>query len=324
MYSHAMSLTSAKSNSKVSKTFKRQRIAKLVLVLASSGSAMFIEHGEYHFHYKVAKYLSTSVDTSLEYRFLHESLVDLQENLEKRGSGLRVMFGRPEIVVPSLVKSYQDKGIRVEGVWLGRENTSEEIQVEQNLEKALKDIGSALNLVECRRTLVLPGDLPFDPASKDMPDVYTHFRTKVEGLGDKMVRSPLPIPEHFKPLPEYVEVASAPGSKALTKDDKLQDILPQLLEPLQAEDSERSPDRSDIPYKGGMTAGEERLRHFTEGPKAPLATYKETRNGLLGMDFSSKFSPWLANGTLSPRTIFEKVEEHEQSYGANKNTYWIK
>lgn len=234
------------------------------------------------------------------------------------------MYGRPEIAVPALVKAYQNKGLRVEGVWLSKENASEEVQVEERLESALKKIDSALHLTENRRTLVLPGDLPFDSASKEMPDVYTHFRTKVEGLGDKMVRAPLPIPKQFKPLPEEVEVSSAPGVTIAREETKLDKLLHQLLEPLQAEDKERSPERSDIPYKGGMTAGQARLKHFTEGPEAPLATYKETRNGLLGMDFSSKFSPWLANGTLSPRTIFDAVERHEQQYGANKNTYWIK
>lgn len=234
------------------------------------------------------------------------------------------MYGRPEIAIPALVKAYQDKGLRVEGVWVAKENASEEIQVEEKLEAALNKINSSLYLTENRRTLVLPGDLPFDSASKDMPDVYTHFRTKVEGLGDNMVRPPLPTPHQFKPLPEDVEVASTPGALLASGDSALNQVLPQLLEPLRAEDEERSPDKSAVPYKGGSTAGEARLKHFTEGPKAPLATYKETRNGLLGMDFSSKFSPWLANGTLSPRTIYEAVERHEEQYGASKNTYWIK
>lgn len=36
--------------------------------------------------------------------------------------------------------------------------------------------------------------------------------------------------------------------------------------------------------------------------------YKETRNGMLGADYSTKFSPWLASGSLSPRFIYEEVE----------------
>jgi deoxyribodipyrimidine photo-lyase len=38
-----------------------------------------------------------------------------------------------------------------------------------------------------------------------------------------------------------------------------------------------------------------------------LKVYKETRNGMLGPDYSTKFSPWLAFGTLSPRYIYEEV-----------------
>ena len=38
-----------------------------------------------------------------------------------------------------------------------------------------------------------------------------------------------------------------------------------------------------------------------------LRVYKETRNGMLGADYSSKFSPWLAAGFISPRLIYEEV-----------------
>lgn len=38
-----------------------------------------------------------------------------------------------------------------------------------------------------------------------------------------------------------------------------------------------------------------------------LKVYKETRNGMLGADYSTKFSPWLAHGCLSPRTIHDEV-----------------
>ncbi|KAM7490681.1 hypothetical protein LguiA_033602 [Lonicera macranthoides] len=38
-----------------------------------------------------------------------------------------------------------------------------------------------------------------------------------------------------------------------------------------------------------------------------LWKYKETRNGMLGPDYSTKFSPWLASGSLSPRFIYEEA-----------------
>lgn len=258
------------------------------------------------------------------FRFLQESLADLKKILKSRGSSLEILFGRPEIAVPALVEAFQAKGIRVEGVWFSKENASEEIQVEQKLKGALEKIGSSLHLVDSRRTMVLKDDLPFDPASKEMPDVYTHFRTKVEALGANMVRSPLTAPDQFKPAPDKVQVKEGPGVTCLSEETTMEQLLEQLLAPLKPEDSERDPKQSDIPYTGGATAGEKRLKHFTEGANAPIATYKETRNGLLGMDFSSKFSPWLAHGNLSPRQIYEQVERHEKAHGASKNTYWVK
>jgi len=217
-----------------------------------------------------------------------------------------------------------DKGVRVEGVWLGAENTPEEIQLQEKLEKALKDVGSALQLVDSRRTLIDRQDLPFDPKSKAMPGQYTAFRQKVEGLGDKMVRPSLPAPEKFKPLPEPQDISSAPGAMQLPSGKSLKDILPELLKPLAAEDSQRAPEKADVPYRGGLTAGGERLQRYCVGKNAPIATYKETRNGLLGTDFSTKFSAWLANGTLSPKVVFEAVEAWEKEFGANKSSYWIK
>ena len=45
-----------------------------------------------------------------------------------------------------------------------------------------------------------------------------------------------------------------------------------------------------------------RLQHYLWDTDA-LSTYFETRNGLLGADYSSKFAPWLAHGCLSPRQV---------------------
>jgi deoxyribodipyrimidine photo-lyase len=54
-----------------------------------------------------------------------------------------------------------------------------------------------------------------------------------------------------------------------------------------------------------------------------LRVYKETRNGLLGADYSSKFSAWLAAGCLSPRYIYEQVQQYEQERVRNDSTYWL-
>jgi deoxyribodipyrimidine photo-lyase len=51
--------------------------------------------------------------------------------------------------------------------------------------------------------------------------------------------------------------------------------------------------------------------------------YKQTRNGLVGLDYSTKFSAWLANGSLSAKTIYYKIKEYEKEFGSNQSTYWV-
>lgn len=42
-----------------------------------------------------------------------------------------------------------------------------------------------------------------------------------------------------------------------------------------------------------------------------IRVYKETRNGMIGPDYSTKFSPWLASGSLSPRYVYEEVRVNQ-------------
>ena len=42
-----------------------------------------------------------------------------------------------------------------------------------------------------------------------------------------------------------------------------------------------------------------------------------------GTDYSSKFSPWLANGSLSPKTIYWEIKRYENEIQKNQSTYWL-
>lgn len=75
-------------------------------------------------------------------------------------------------------------------------------------------------------------------------------------------------------------------------------------------------------FTGGFKAALSRLNYYTYQSKL-LSTYKETRNGLLGSDFSSRLSPWLANGSISPRFIYNEVKAYEETFGSNESTYWL-
>jgi deoxyribodipyrimidine photolyase len=62
----------------------------------------------------------------------------------------------------------------------------------------------------------------------------------------------------------------------------------------------------------------QRLREFIwETPS--LANYKNTRNGLMNFNDSSKFSPWLSLGTFSPRKIYEELKRYETEVQAKWN-----
>ena len=75
-------------------------------------------------------------------------------------------------------------------------------------------------------------------------------------------------------------------------------------------------------FKGGETEALARLKYYLWDTDL-LATYFQTRNGMLGGDYSTKFSPWLAHGCLSSRTIYHEIQKYESERKANKSTYWV-
>uniref|UniRef100_A0A803PB08 Cryptochrome DASH n=1 Tax=Cannabis sativa TaxID=3483 RepID=A0A803PB08_CANSA len=75
-------------------------------------------------------------------------------------------------------------------------------------------------------------------------------------------------------------------------------------------------------FVGGESAALSRVYEYF-WKKDLLKKYKETRNGMLGPDYSTKFSPWLASGSVSPRLIHEEVKRYEKERLANDSTYWV-
>ena len=53
------------------------------------------------------------------------------------------------------------------------------------------------------------------------------------------------------------------------------------------------------------------------------STYFETRNGLVGRDFSTKFSNFLSCGALDVRYLYNCVKDFEKNHVKNKSTGWI-
>lgn len=75
-------------------------------------------------------------------------------------------------------------------------------------------------------------------------------------------------------------------------------------------------------FGGGETAALSRLKSYLWDTRA-VEKYKLTRNGLLGSEYSTKFSPWLAFGCISPRRIFHEIKKYETERVKNESTYWV-
>jgi deoxyribodipyrimidine photo-lyase len=229
-------------------------------------------------------------------QFLLESVADLQRSLQTLGSNLILRRGTPETVLPELAKK-----LGITAIYYHSEVTSEELAVEAALEQALAAIG-----VSCRRfwghTLYHPDELPFE--IRQLPEVFTNFRKQVEK--ESTINPAFPAPTHLPPLPDLADLPL--GNLPTLSDFGLE--LP-VSDP-----------RAVLKFTGGETAGKARLHHYF-WHKDCLKRYKETRNGMIGADYSSKFSPWLALGCLSPRYIFEQVQSYETKRVQNDSTYWL-
>lgn len=221
-------------------------------------------------------------------KFLLESLYDLNENLRDRGSRLIVIKGIPEKELPCLAEEYQCSCL-----YASKEYTFEEIQVEKALMQRLD------TRFYHDSTLYHPEELPF--AIGQLPDVFTQFRKRVERYAE--VPEPLSAPDEI-PAPELPDTH-------IPSVESLGFSMPPADE------------RAVLEFKGGETEAYSRLDHYFWNT-GWLSSYKETRNGLIGADYSSKFSPWLANGCISARTIYHEVESYEAEVERNKSTYWLK
>ena len=226
----------------------------------------------------------------LRHQFLIESVQNLRKNLQEIGSNLIVRTGFPEDILPQLAQE-----IQADEIYTSEEITQEENEVDSLVEERLKTDGRKVKFF-WQSTLFHVDDLPMD--IQNLPDVFTQFRNKAEKFSK--VRSTFKTPKNliFK---ELIEVGQIPNLST----------------------NEGTDWRPTLPiFKGGENEANNRLNDYF-WKKDLLKVYKETRNGMLGLDYSSKFSVWLANGCISPRYIYEEIKKYESERTANESTYWL-
>jgi deoxyribodipyrimidine photo-lyase len=227
-------------------------------------------------------------------QFVIESVVDLKNSLKEKGIDLIVKIGKPEIEIPEIAR--QIKSSWVFGLM---ERLPEEAEVQNLLEKNLWAIGQELRLFR-GKMLYYTQDLPFPVAHT--PDTFTAFRKEVEKITP--IRLPLPSPVIFKSWTNEIDCGQVPS----LSDFDLK--MPEF-------DS-----RSALIFKGGESEALQRLKYYLWDSKL-LSNYEETRNGLIGGDFSTKLSAWLAQGCISPKLIYAEIQKYEKVHGSNKSTYWL-
>ncbi|XP_006634324.2 cryptochrome DASH [Lepisosteus oculatus] len=229
-------------------------------------------------------------------RFLLESVKDLRDTLKKNGSNLLVKRGKPENVVSDLIKQLGS----VTAVAFHEEVTKEEQDVETEVTRVCAQF--KVRVHTCwGSTLYHREDLPFNHIAR-LPDVYTQFRKAVET--QSQVRPTIRMPEQLKPFPHNLEEGPIPTPEDLGQPNAVSDP------------------RTAFPCIGGETQALARLKHYFWDTNL-VASYKETRNGLIGMDYSTKFAPWLALGCISPRYVYEQIKQYEKERTANQSTYWV-
>lgn len=225
-------------------------------------------------------------------KFLIETIIDLKENLAKLNITLLTYFESPENKIASLVDA-----LSVDTIYTQKEWTKEEVDTNNLVKSSLKETTKFIE--DYDQFLYHPKTVSknFDK----IPDVFTGFRKKLE---------------------KYVDILPENNISKLTSDNLIENStnIPTLKE-LGFSDFEVHRNTA-FPFKGGETEALKRLNHYFFETKK-VGFYKQTRNGLVGIDYSTKFSAWLANGSISAKTIYYKIREYEQEFGSNQSTYWV-
>lgn len=133
--------------------------------------------------------------------------------------------------------------------------------------------------------------LPFE--IKDIPFVFTQFRKQIERLPKIFTENLDLIPQEKISIDSFIPDPESLGIKFIQHD-----LIP------------------------GEKAALKHL-HTYLFEKQLAKTYKETRNGMLLFDDSTKFSTYLATGALSVRRIMNQLSLYEKTYIKNESTYWI-
>ena len=222
-------------------------------------------------------------------KFLLESIQDLKKQLSDINISLIITNQDFESSINSIIKKYNVRSIYMQKEWT-RDELAEEKQIPKHI-NLIKDFDQFLYSPESVKEVY-----------ENIPRGFSNFRKKCE----KYLNIPYPLQ-----IP-----------KPLDKKNNIDDVysIPTLND-LGFEEF-RVHRNSVFKFLGGETSAKERVyQYFFETKR--ISKYKLTRNGLLGKDYSSKLSSWLANGSLSVRYVYMQIKKYEEEIEKNESTYWL-
>ncbi|KAF1929272.1 cryptochrome DASH [Didymella exigua CBS 183.55] len=257
-------------------------------------------------------------------RFIAEGVWDLKQSLEdmKCGSGLQIRVGMIGDVVKDILEYYSKSGGskgEISGVWMTANESVEEKEEEVVVKGHAKQHGVDFKLWDDEKYYIDNRDLPFDNISQ-LPNIYTTFRKSVEPLRDQPRRI-LPAPTQLPPLPPDI----APQASPFKIPTNFDDLMKALRAPFDKDPTfglVKPPQwpgggvESAHPFSGGETYALERISHLISS--GAMSSYKATRNGMLGRDFSTKLSAYLAQGHCTARQIHWAMLDFEEGRGNGK------
>ena len=179
-------------------------------------------------------------------KFILESVVDLRQSLEKRGSHLLVACARPEEFFAQLEQEVKD--LRTKIVYQD-EVCTEERAVAFKVDKVFGSKDAVWG-----STLYDLADLPYGDGLHDLPDTFTPFRNKVEKKCT--IKKCLPIPKEL-PFPSVDEKEIF--KKHISFTPTLEDLGYTKDQVLHAETTDP---RGVMPFKGGETAALARVQEY--------------------------------------------------------------
>ena len=222
-------------------------------------------------------------------KFLLESIQDLKKQLNGINISLIITNQDFETSINSIIEKYNIRRIYMQKEWT-RDELAEEKQIPKHI-NLIKDFDQFLYSPESVKEVY-----------ENIPRGFSNFRKKCEKYLN--ISYPLQIP------------------KPLDKKNNIDDVysIPTLND-LGFEEF-RVHKNSVFKFLGGETSAKERVYEYFFETKR-ISKYKLTRNGLLGKDYSSKLSSWLANGSISVRYVYMQIKKYEEEIEKNESTYWL-